>query len=842
MLFGISPEIYTLTLMMPALSYGLILLVFRYMPRKEGYSAWKDLGAAAVIPVGWYVAVNVLVPFSRQLALWKINSGMIAHTVAILFVASSVLFLFFLTRMVCVLLVKAPRVWQIARIPVVIVLPLLGLAVNNGAARLLPVEFSFGDFSHPAFYIVALLMGALLLLPPFENKTARLAIFFGKSLTLVYTSYFFLVFLPYLPLSIAAVVAAGLGFLMLTPLVLMFIHLRSLWEDFSYLSAIYRRYRLVLVFVLGIAILPAAVTFSYNNDRVYLNQALKYMYEPDYSKPQEMDINTAALKRTFDNIKANRDESGRLGRIAAGGRKPYLSAYYKWLVLDNLTLSDKRISEMERVFLGDTGIKVQDGQVNNGGNEDIGITGIKTETVPSEDGKGYKSWIHLEIKNSGSVQQEFATKFTLPAGCWISNYYLDVAGERKYGLLADKRAAVWTYDQITTWRRDPGILYYLEDGSTVFKVFPFQPGEVRKTGIEVIHKGEVVLDIGGNEIRLAGQAGSSDNREVSFTSGGKAAFIPAAVKEGLQVVSRKPFYIFVLDFSSREKDSIAGITERVGAFMQSRGIKAGEAGVIAVNSVSRELPAQPGWDKGLSDFPVQGGFFLDRAVRKALTENEAAGGQNRPIIITVSDYMENAIILGDFSSFTKTLPGDMAYYELHTDGQLYENTLLGGNAGALPETAAAIPEKQVLLWQQAGRAPVYLPDDGQGSLVLLDKQQDLDAINLEEATWDNGFALAAMNQALYANPSGYSRKARTILENSFRTGIMTPQTSYIVVENEAQEQALLEKQRQLLASQKNLDASDAEERMSEPSLMAVAGIAVLLYLLRLRKKKLKPAF
>jgi hypothetical protein len=69
-----------------------------------------------------------------------------------------------------------------------------------------------------------------------------------------------------------------------------------------------------------------------------------------------------------------------------------------------------------------------------------------------------------------------------------------------------------------------------------------------------------------------------------------------------------------------------------------------------------------------------------------------------------------------------------------------------------------------------------------------------------------------------------------IIENSFKTKIMTPLTSYIVVENEAQEKVLLEKQKQILSTKKQLDLGGATQ-MSEPSLwmllIPLIGIAVL---------------
>ena len=837
MLFGIQPEIYMLTFIMPALSYGLILLVFRYLPGKDGYTMWKDLLGAVAIPIGWYVIVMVLMPFMRQVIYLNMDTRLLTHTGAILFITSSVLFLFLLSRLICVLLANKPKIWHIIRIPIVIVLPVLGLLLNNGVTGLYSIGYSFGDFSHPAFYIFALLTGGLLLLPPFENKAARLTVFFGKCLTFAYTAYFFTVFLPFLPLSIAAVIAAGLGFLMLTPLMLMLIHIRSLWDDVIVLGRAFKKYQLALVFIVGVAILPAAVAISFNNDRLSLNGALQYVYEPDYNESSGTGINPVALKHTLDNIRINREVNGRLGRIASDSQTPYLTSFYRWLVLDNLTLSDKKITALENIFLGDTDIPRQNMPQAVRGSEDINVKSIRTETVISDDGKSNKSWIHFEIENLQSSQQEYTTNFVLPSGCWISNYYLDVAGVRKYGILADKRTAVWIYDQITSWRRDPGILYYQEDNSIAFKVFPFEPNEVRKTGIEVLHKGDVALNIDGNEIVLHGQGGSVNGEETVFSSDGKSAFVPAAVKSMLPKVIRKPHYVFILDYSGRETGGTADLLNRTAAFIHKQGDRADEATILAVNNEIRQITENPGWQAELTNYSSRGGFFLDRAVRKALLENEASGRQERAVIIVVSDNIDKAVLLDDFKGFKKAFPDDTGYYELHKDGMLYECQLLSGVSEASMEAVDVNPQKPVLAWPDRKNPKAFLPDDGLGSLVLLDPEQNYDENKSVNATWDNGLILAAMNLSLDLNPSHHYRKSMAILKNSFNIGIMAPQTSYIVVENEAQEQALLEKQRQLLASQKSLDAGNAESRMTEPSIIFILLAGAVLYLLKRRKHK-----
>ena len=72
------------------------------------------------------------------------------------------------------------------------------------------------DFTGPWWYGLALLNGLLLCLPQPARPGGRLLLYLGRGTMFSYTLYFFLVFLPFLPLSVVAVMAIGVGFLLLT--------------------------------------------------------------------------------------------------------------------------------------------------------------------------------------------------------------------------------------------------------------------------------------------------------------------------------------------------------------------------------------------------------------------------------------------------------------------------------------------------------------------------------------------------------------------------------------------------------------------------------------------------
>ncbi|AWM34384.1 hypothetical protein [Hymenobacter nivis] len=146
-------------------------------------------------------------------------------------------FLFYLVRGAYIIGLNRPDgTFSLAwKIMVALVLPVLGLLVNKelfldglgGGTK----NGTSGDFSSPWFFGLAVLNGVLLCCPAPARPGWHLALLAGRSVLLGYMAYFFLVFLPFLPLSVLAVVAIGTGFLMLTPLVVLVVHIRALDDD-----------------------------------------------------------------------------------------------------------------------------------------------------------------------------------------------------------------------------------------------------------------------------------------------------------------------------------------------------------------------------------------------------------------------------------------------------------------------------------------------------------------------------------------------------------------------------------------------------------------------------------
>ena len=74
-----------------------------------------------------------------------------------------------------------------------------------------------------------------------------------------------------------------------------------------------------------------------------------------------------------------------------------------------------------------------------------------------------------------------------------------------------------------------------------------------------------------------------------------------------------------------------------------------------------------------------------------------------------------------------------------------------------------------------------------------------------------------------------------MIRASFASGILTPLTSYLALEDDAQKQALLAKQRQTVGAHGDLDTDESSfEQMPEPGWVPLLGLMSLLLALGTR--------
>lgn len=825
-MINVDVVLYPGTFLMPTLVHSLFILVeFSSRKSRSSSSAWLSFLYGIAIPISGYVFLQVVLP------LWqKTESSFDTNALMILLIVASILFLFFICRGIYILTnlnaQKLSKYTIFLKILIAIVFPIIGLLVNNGGF-ILNRSFGtsiFGNFSSIWFYIIVVINGILVCLPSIKNIHYRLLRFLALVTCFPYTLYFFLVFLPFLPLAVIAIIAAGAGFLMLAPLFLFIVQINELLEDFNALATTYSQSRLIACVSISLLTIPTCITIQYLHDRYVLNEALEYAYTPNYTK--NYNINKQSLATTLLRI---RQQKGRSNSFSEE-KSPFLTPYYNWLVLDNLVLSENRINTLMDIFLG----KSEKEQVPTIQTiSKVKISKIASVTKFDQAQQAWISNIDLELTNPEKANLEsYETEFILPEGCWISNFYLNIGNRKEYGILAEKKAALWVFSQIRNENRDPGILYYLTGNKIAFKVFPFSSLQTRKSGIELIHKVPINFKI-DNKIILLGD--SSTNRSDKIESINETVYLPVAEKARLKLIKRRPEYHFIIDVSKTCAKSKAEYVKRINNFISKNQINQQNIRLNFVSTFNEEIAYTNDWKDKLYRQSFDGGFYLEGAIKKILVENYTTNSSAYPIMVVVSNTLANSILQNDFANFKITYPESDDFYELDQSGNLYNHSLVNKPQQRL-NTVQAIKNPAVYCWPDPLKTKAYLANDGQPSIII---GRTIKAGNLNAADkrdWLSGLNLHGMWLKSLINCEEYNQSQLKLIKQSMRTGILSRSTSYLVVENKAQKRMLKKKQDQILSGNKNLDPDEDTQRMDEPNLYILITLLMTLLLYRTRNK------
>lgn len=815
--------LYGGTFLMPTLAFSLFIIIVKVTPGDKSHNTLFNFFGALAVPILFFLFYHL------GMSLWRvIDIGFNEHFFIITFITGTVVFLFFLVRTIYILAIRkgeALAKYRLAwKIPITIALPLIGLCVNGGAIPVLGEKIEhggiFGDFSNPWFFILAILNGILLCLPSLSGRRYRLALFFARAVTFSFTFYFFLVFLPFLPLSVIAIIAIGVGFLMLAPLMLFIVHVRDLYSDYTFLQGSFSKAIRFTALFGGLLVLPACVTAAYIHDRFTLNEALAHVYEPDYSKAYDIDENS--LANTLDLVKVYKDRGAAFDFLESR-KLPYLTSYFNWIVLDNMTLSDSKMQTIEKIFFGHSNVHVWNN--DNGERDDVTISDLKHASKYDPAKQQWESTIDLELTNHQGDMAEYETTLYLPDGCWINDYYLYVGDRKEKGTLAEKKAATWVYSQITNENRDPGILFYTGGNRVAFKVFPFADKEVRKTGISFIHKEPVKLNIDGRDVQL-GEAGVAHAPKV--VEANNTTYIPAAEKAKLKKVKRRPYLHFIVDVSKGEKKDVESIEASMKKIIAESRYNSQPVVSFGNAYYSVTMSEKEDWKDVYARQDFRGGFFAEKAIRKVLYDSYNNTTDSFPVIILVSEFYENAIINKDFSDMKFAFPDNDVFYWSGPKGFKAFSLM---EAPHTPIDSAVIPHKEVLAWEKGGKVQRYMRNDSLPEITLTGDVTVKDE-SIKPHDWQTGLAMQGEYLSQVLHPETTADTWLPQIRHSFASGIMSPHTSYMVVENEAQKAVLKKKQDLVLSGNPSLDIGEETQSMDEPGLIMLLGLFALFLVFR----------
>ena len=700
-----------------------------------------------------------------------------------------------------------------------LVLPLLCLYLNNEAFMKL-----LGDFSGAWFYILALMNGIAMLIPR-KNKWLPLVTLCFKSAGLLYVFYFVVTMLRFAPLGVAFY-AYLLPLLTLTPIILFVAELFQIIDDVRFLRQNFTGVRIIAVLVCGALALGAGFFANGYAKKVNFDNAMCYLSENEQALPP---VKVPMLQSTLRYMRYSDSLwSRQLGVSAIRSLEgpPILSEIYHRIIFKEQTLDDELYARLQRIFMPEEARSWQpsmmfpDVQLAEAAGG-VKLDGVKTEIRYDEAAGVYKAWVRLTLKNKSEwADQEYAVKFTLPEGVFVSDYYLDVFGQRKYGIVSEKNTAKSIYDSIVSRNRDPGLICYAQGSTIELRVFPFGAYESRETGFELMFRQSDAFNIGAFTVTLAG-----DELTEPVEAGG-VCFMPASYKANLEVVSeRTPKYYFIADVSEPVKydeynenylplsDRLAGIL----AYAQKNNITEAEIYLTDYNAQKIDLAQLDTAKNG------QGGFNLALAMDKIYKDAKSQPGSYPVILVAAGNYYRAAV--ADNRRFAYDFPETEFFYLLDGAGSTAPHRF----SDNLPaEAANTAPQTRRLFYNG-----FYFSDNEKSEVSYGG------AAGFADIKYDGNVYLDALRLSEKTEKAGTPEQVIETLRDGISKRILTRYNSFIVLETKEQEEELNRRNQEFLDG-KTLSSSSSSP-MSEPGLLVtlLLLLALLLFVHMKHRKRRK---
>ena len=147
---------------------------------------------------------------------------------------------------------------------------------------------------------------------------------------------------------------------------------------------------------------------------------------------------------------------------------------------------------------------------------------------------------------------------------------------------------------------------------------------------------------------------------------------------------------------------------------------------------------------------------------------------------------------------------------------------------ALEDTSIQVGN-EVLVYPIGAKNKAYIPDNQKGSLILKNATAAKSKKYAIQKDWLSGLQLQANYRNHIEHPELVDSEWVQQVRLSFQSRILTPYTSYLVVENQAQKNSLLRKQKQVLNGKQSFDLEDESTEMSEPS-WVIAFFLLLIFI------------
>lgn len=832
---------------------GILRLAALGTVRAFGKSVGLNLAVAIAGPIALFAlfhSLRLLHDFGRVSALFLVTATVVAGIMMFVGLSRGIL-----------LLLRRTRDWgptreRAAIVSLALVLPIAGLLLNRSIP--FPVDLQAWEV-----YALVLANTAVLLLASFQHARRPRLTFNLLCGTLPFSLYFFIVFLPYTPLSILAVIAMGIGFLVLTPVLLFILHLHLLKEAWFSPLVGEKRGRVLAGGVLCFLLLPAFFTVRGLADKAALNAALDYVYTP-------------ALKTGGTTYPANRLNLARALRNHRSYKNgifyPLLSGYYSWLVFDNLVLPDDKLARLETVFFGKAGAAESSDPLrtpNHGWNgrtvrdrarmpratlppRTVDVNQLNLRAVPL-DPKTTQVTFALSLKNTGPSPAEYVKALPLPAGIFVSGFRLQVNGVLTPGKIVEKKTALWVYSMIRdSERRDPGLLYYSTPTELELRVFPIATDA--PSAVEI----DFMVPCGLDQVSLLPQSSDpamvlaklSESLPAQIVSGPYGGFFAGGGEtRSLPPVAREAYFHLIVD-RSRDSgytgDFNAALRQLKERFPEVRRARVSLANYNVVDPVTTltSLEKLPAFTAAELErvLPLAGGFAADLVLAHALHQHseseldQAASNAPppRPIFVFLSrsavpQTLELALTdawADEVSALEIQLLGADGSFVAHHSSRPVNVPLLRYGDAVRP----LLPGRPVHFPPARGDEPVcfWSPETSRWEAFPSVVRQ------APASPWSRAAALQLQHQDHARSPGDAPANLKALVQASRESGILLPETSYIVVENAAQWRMLD------LSERKKLEQNAAlafRETPAPPALWLVLGFGAWIAFRRVRQRR-----